>query len=269
MATFTLSVGAQQEFKCAKEGYFAKPDNCKFFYKCKKQGGNIFLKENYRCPDQYVFVDDKTTCMHWLDIHNTTDWCTFDKNAPTGDATMISVLEIANFFKPSEKFRGNVAKPGDCRYYMKWEWSNDKPNHLEFLNLYRCPQGTTFNSMYQACHSMPAESDCVGCPDAVGFSGALEGSTTQTKPPPLPAGMVDDNDRFFAKPGNCKLFYLWNDLERPNRISLRLLQCPEGYRFNESEGKCFKKDQTGACKINPFDDYSGAELLEEDDELVQ
>jgi len=267
MATFTLSVGAQQspEFECEREGFFAKPGNCKLIYECEKQGAKYSI-DKFRCPNELLFDKAKNTCVFW-----TTTNCTHSTNESPGFA-MIDKSIMETFFDKYNTFKikGFSGQPGSCQYYINWEWSSGNPYRLNFLKLYKCPPGTLFHPMYLRCNK---NSPCNGNPN-VEISEALLGTTEELEKTTLLHEMIN-NIRFFAKADNCKYFYSWKGIKGTNDMSdsieLKLMQCPKGYRFIETARKCLKEDQDGytACKINPFDDYSGAELLEEDNELVQ
>jgi len=265
MATLTLAVGALRpiepdDFRCEAQGYFAKPGNCKFLYKCKSEGGQ-FKQTLHRCPDHHLFDENKKKCIDFetKDITCTGEDYTIEEYLDEEEIPEGDIDDFFNELKPI-KVNGYIAKPGNCKYYIKWEWSDNKPNKISFLEIFKCPAGKRFN-MYGRCVK---RAGCEYYPAEV-VAEATEGTPGNLQTI-LAAGMGGEA-KVFSKPGNCKLFYSWKGIKGTNGMSdsieLKLMQCPKDYRFIESEGTCRKEGQTGyeECEIDYLDDYSGAELF--------
>jgi len=275
MATLTLAVGALRpiptdNFECQAQGYFAKPGNCKFLYKCKSIGEQEFTKTLHRCPDQYLFDHQKNKCIKHGTKGITCTWGNYATEDFRGQ-DMMKEAEIEAFFNEIKpiKVNGYVAKPGNCKYYFKWEWSDNKPNKISFLEMFKCPGETGF-SMYDVRCRQGQQ-----CPNTDHVVAEAPEGTTDLLTTTIADGMESEKFKVFVKAGNCKLFYAWRGIKgtdgKSDRLDLELKQCPKGYRFIELKGKCLREGQDGYedCDINLQDDHSGSELLNEDDEFVQ
>ncbi|XP_044589686.1 uncharacterized protein LOC123268564 isoform X6 [Cotesia glomerata] len=62
-----IAPSAPKRFECSKEGYFADPENCQWFFACMDLGGEKMLAYEFQCPYGLVFDESKLACeWPWL-----------------------------------------------------------------------------------------------------------------------------------------------------------------------------------------------------------
>ncbi|XP_020279197.1 mucin-19-like [Pseudomyrmex gracilis] len=58
---------APKRFECSKSGYYADPQNCRWFFSCMDLGGPELMAFEFRCPYGLVFDEQKLVCeWPWL-----------------------------------------------------------------------------------------------------------------------------------------------------------------------------------------------------------
>ncbi|XP_014295434.2 uncharacterized protein LOC103571413 [Microplitis demolitor] len=62
-----IAPSTPRRFSCPKEGYYADPENCQWFFACMDLGGDKMLAYEFQCPYGLVFDENKLACeWPWL-----------------------------------------------------------------------------------------------------------------------------------------------------------------------------------------------------------
>ncbi|KAG8188925.1 hypothetical protein JTE90_014977 [Oedothorax gibbosus] len=224
------------DFQCEEEGFFRDSVDCRKYYECKRDGGQL-VKIECECPEGQVFDVDG-----W--------YCNARELAPPCDGDAPFRCEGEGFFRD----------PEDCSRYFRCAREGDRLEETRF----ECPNGTVFDEEGRYCNAPELAPSCdnstattaqesVSTTSSGSSSSNGEdstGSTATTAPSSTTAGSNDSctEEGFFRESEDCSKYHSCTRNQDSGELERTDFECKDGRVFDEAGNYCNEPELTeGPC----------------------